>query len=121
MDPNSLSLILFFLLALALACAPFLASWLMSVLRRGDRAWAPAKARPLGFGGRFRVPFFLLAVLFLIFEMGALIILPWALAFGWALGTGAQASVFFHLVVFMVLFALAVIFAVGSRALNWEG
>ncbi len=72
-------------------------------------------------GGRiFRIPFIFVAALFLIFEAGVLMILPWALAFRWAVQSGHGLSTFIHIVSFLILMAIALAFALWSGALDWE-
>ena len=122
MDPNLLSLIIYLMIALVAACSVVAVPALCAMLRRGRGEGARRRGmRPPGFGGTFRVPFFLLAVLFMIFEIGILMIFPWALAFGWAVEEGVGLFAFVHLAVFALVFVLAMAFAFGSGALDWEG
>jgi|GEM_PF-4160381 len=118
MDPNLLAFIVYLVLALALACAVVLLPLAAEVLR-GGATWR--RERAAGFGGKFRVPFFLLAAFFVLALMAALMLMPWAVAFRWAVDSGAGSFAIIHLTSFIALVALAMAFALGSGVLDREG
>jgi len=120
MDPKVLALFVF--LFAALASPAVVMAWVLlartskAPVVEGADTRQDARAR----GHVMRVPFFLLAALFLVFEMGVLILIPWAIGFGWAVEAGLGIAAFAHIVSFLALFAIALAFAIGSGALDWE-
>lgn len=116
-DPGLLPLALFGFMVLALMSGLlFIAGWL------GEKKPNPEKARPYECGvvptgpNRFRypVPFYLVAIFFLIFDVEAAFIFAWAVAFyelGWA---GWLEIVFF---IFVLLIGLFYIWKKGG--LQW--
>jgi len=117
-EPGILTLGLYAFLVLALAGALlFLCSWL------GEKRGTPEKRRAYECGmiptgsARFRypVPFYLVAIFFLIFDVEAAFIFAWAVAFeelGW---TGWLQIVFF---ITILLFGLFYIW--GKGGLDWR-
>ena len=106
-EPGALSLLLYACMVLALvAVLLFLCSWL------GEKKRTPEKSRPYECGviptgsARFLypVPFYLVAIFFLIFDVEAAFIFAWAVAFdqlGW---TGWMGISFFIVVLLLSLF-----------------
>lgn len=99
-----MSLAFFFLMVLALiGTLLFLASWL------GEKKESPEKARPYECGviptglARFRypVPFYMVAIFFLIFDVEAAFIFSWAVAFR-DLGWLGWLEIFFFIFVLIV-------------------
>ena len=68
--------------------------------------------------GPFHVRFFPIAIIFLVFSAGATLILPWAAAFRQQVSEGAGWLMATELVVFIALFALALVFAIASGAIE---
>ncbi len=116
-EPGVLSLGIFVFMVLALIGALlFLASWL------GEKKDSPEKVRPYECGviptglARFRypVPFYMVAIFFLIFDVEAAFIFAWAVAFhelGWL---GWLEILFF---IFVLIFGLFYIWRKGG--LEW--
>ncbi len=70
--------------------------------------------------GRFPIKFFLVGVLFLIFDVEVVFLIPWAAAFRGSASLGNGAVLAVELVVFVSLLALALVFAWARGALEWE-
>ena len=69
---------------------------------------------------RFSVKFFLVAVLFILFEVGIVFLYPWSLTLNGALRQGLGAVLVVEMTVFLGLIALAFLYAWGRGALEWE-
>jgi len=116
-EPGIFSLVLYTSMVLALiAVLLFLASWL------GEKKETPEKVRPYECGiiptgparFRFPVPFYLVAIFFLIFDVEAAFIFSWAVAFD-ELGWMGWLQIFFF--IFVLLIGLFYIWKKGG--LEW--
>lgn len=116
-EPGVLSLAIFVFMVLALIGGLlFLASWL------GEKKQSPEKVRPYECGvvptgpARFRypVPFYVVAIFFLIFDVEAAFIFAWAVAFH-ELGWMGWLEIFFF--IFVLIFGLFYIWRKGG--LEW--
>jgi NADH-quinone oxidoreductase subunit A len=70
--------------------------------------------------GRLSVKFFLVAVLFLIFDVEIVFLIPWAAAFRSGIDKGMAPLLTLEICAFMGLLALALAFAWARGALEWE-
>lgn len=116
-EPGILSLAIYSFMVLALiAVLLFLSTWL------GENKKNPEKVRPYECGiiptgpARFRypAPFYLVAIFFLIFDVEAVFIFTWAVAFE-QLGWAGWLQIFFF--IFVLLFGLFYIWRKGG--LEW--
>ena len=71
-------------------------------------------------GHRFSVKFFLVAVLFILFEVGIVFLYPWSLTLNGALRRGLGAVLVVEMAAFLGLIALALLYTWGRGALEWE-
>lgn len=69
---------------------------------------------------RFPIKFFLTAVLFILFDVGIVLLFPWAAAFRRALGEGMGLTLVVELAIFLALLGFALAYAWGRGALEWE-
>lgn len=67
---------------------------------------------------RFPVRFYLVAMLFILFDIEIVFLYPWVVAFGSL--TGSQLFLFFELLVFIGILALGFIYIWRKGALDWE-
>jgi NADH-quinone oxidoreductase subunit A len=67
---------------------------------------------------RFPVRFYLVAMLFILFDIEIVFLYPWVVAFGGM--RGAQMFLFFELLVFIGILAVGYIYIWRKGALDWE-
>lgn len=123
MDSGVFALILLFLLAAATGGAIVALSAAI-----GRRRPPPERGLPYECGldpvggarGRFSVKYFLVAVLFIIFDVEIVFFYPWALAFRELASGGQGVFLLVELAVFVAILALALAYAWGRGALEWE-
>ena len=127
-----LSLLLLLLLAVALAGGLLVASWLLG--KRGGSYVAKEGAyecgiEPTGHAHtRFSVKFYLVAVLFILFDIEVVFLYPWAVHFGGGspdgviFGTrgGLLLFLFLEMFVFLAILFLGWYWLVKKRAFDWE-
>ena len=118
-----LPVLLLFLLALGVGAAILVISgWVLPGLLKPNN---PQKAKltpyecgvPLrqeGARHRYSVKFYLVAMLFILFDVEAAFLLPWAVQFKTHLGT------FWAMLTFMATLLVGYIYAWGKGALDWE-
>jgi len=67
---------------------------------------------------RFSIRFFLIALLFIIFDIEIVFLYPWAVVFKDFLTTGS--FIFFEMVVFLFILAFGFVYVWKNGALEWE-
>ena len=67
---------------------------------------------------RFSIKFFLIALLFIIFDIEIVFLYPWAVVFRDFLSEGS--FIFFEMVVFLAILAFGYVFVWKKGALEWE-
>ena len=73
---------------------------------------------PVGSATRqYDIKFYLTAILFLLFDVEIVFLLPWALAYNNAANTGFMVAGF---VFFMAVLLVGYIFVINSKSLKWE-
>jgi NADH-quinone oxidoreductase subunit A len=73
---------------------------------------------PVGSATRqYDIKFYLTAILFLLFDVEIVFLLPWALAYNYSTNTGFMVAGF---VFFMAVLLVGYIFVIGSKSLKWE-
>ncbi len=125
-----LPVFLLMLVAIALAGAQLVASWLVG--KRGKSNPAKESAYECGIESegdahtRFSVKFYLVAVLFILFDVEVVFLYPWAVYFGGGSAPeifGSQAALrqflFFEMLVFLVILFLGWYWVVKKKALDW--
>jgi NADH-quinone oxidoreductase subunit A len=123
---NYLPLLIHFLIAGALAAGMVVLSWIIGVRKPTRAKLSPYECgmEPVGDArGRFSVKFYLVAMLFIIFDIEVVFMVPWAVAFFQArekiipLGMGLVLA---DMVVFMVILAVGYVYAWKRGALQWD-
>lgn len=107
-------------LALVFPVGPLVLSQLVSPRHPG-----PEKQRPYECGvveagdpwGQFKVQFYLYALIFLVFDVEALYLYPWAVVFR---DSSTGMAGFLEMILFIGLLVLAWAYAWKHRALDWE-
>jgi NADH-quinone oxidoreductase subunit A len=102
----------------ALAAGMVLLSWLL-----GKHIWTPAKGRPYESGilptgdarSRFSVKFYMVAMLFILFDVEIVFLYPWAIVFkdlGW--------FGFFEMLVYLAMVMLGYFYIVKKGVIDWS-
>jgi NADH-quinone oxidoreductase subunit A len=122
-----LPVFLLLIVAIALAASQLLISWLLGPRTKPD----PVKDSPYECGiepvgeahTRFSVKFYLVAVLFILFDIEIVFLYPWAVHFGLAAHEKRGALVrflFAEMLVFLAILFLGWYWVVKKKALDWE-
>jgi len=76
---------------------------------------------PIGGGwNQSHIRYYVFALLFLVFDVEAVFIFPWAVSIDYFKGIGNGALVFFEMVAFVVILFLGLIYAIRKGVLRWE-
>ena len=115
-----LSFIIFLIIATALGLVlMFISNFLgqkVKTVRKNDIY--ESGVNPVGSATRqYDIKFYLTAILFLLFDVEIVFLLPWALNYHNAANTGFMVAGF---VFFMVVLLVGYIFVINSKALKWE-
>lgn len=108
----------FSLLALAFPAGPLILSQLVGPRNSGKEKNLPYECGTIESGdpwGQFKVQFYFYALLFLVFDVEALFLYPWAVVFKETGMTG-----FVEVLAFIGLLVMAWAYAWKHRALEWE-
>ena len=121
MVENYFPIIIVFLVAAGFAFVSLIATHLF-----GPRVPNPVKMMPYESGIdqvgetriRFSIRFFLIALLFIIFDIEIVFLYPWAVVFKDFLSAGP--FIFFEMVVFLAILAFGFVYVWRNGALDWE-
>jgi len=76
---------------------------------------------PIGGGwNQSHIRYYVFALLFLVFDVEAVFIFPWAVSVDYFKSIGNGALVFFEMVAFVVILFLGLIYAIRKGVLRWE-
>ena len=76
---------------------------------------------PIGGGwNQSHIRYYVFALLFLVFDVEAVFIFPWAVSIDYFKGIGNGALVFFEMVAFVVILFLGLVYAIRKGVLRWE-
>ena len=76
---------------------------------------------PIGGGwNQSHIRYYVFALLFLVFDVEAVFIFPWAVSIDYFKGIGNGALVFFEMVAFVVILFLGLIYAIRKGVHRWE-
>lgn len=123
MNIQDFSLILLFALALSTGGVIVALSAIIGRRSATDERKLPYECGldPIGTArNRFSVKFFMVAVLFIIFDVEVVFLYPWALVFKDSRGDGNAVFMLIELAVFLAILGLALLYAWGKGALEWE-
>ncbi|MEE9251646.1 MAG: NADH-quinone oxidoreductase subunit A [Alphaproteobacteria bacterium] len=113
-----LPILIFLAIATALAGLMIAMSYVMAAQRPDSEKLSPYECGFDAFGdsrGRFDVRFYLVAILFIIFDLEVAFLFPWAVALG---DIGLLG--FWSMVVFLVVLTIGYIYEWKKGALEWE-
>ena len=71
-------------------------------------------------GERFSVKFFLVAILFILFDVEAVFLYPWALYLKDSIQVGKGFFIFWQMALFLVILTLGLFYVWKRKALDWE-
>lgn len=119
MLPAYLYIVFFLALGIVFVGAAFVVSWLI----RPDVPTNPVKNSPYECGEivkgtsrvQFNVRYYLFALIFVIFDVEVLFVIPWAVVF-----RDLGAFAYYEMVIFIVVLALGLVYAWRKGALEWQ-
>ena len=69
---------------------------------------------------RFDVKFYLVAMLFILFDVEVVFLYPWAVLFRESIGAGMGGFLFIEMMVFLGILVIGLIYIYGKRAIEWD-
>ena len=114
------SFIIFFIIACTLSCVLLGISSILGQKRKAVREMDiyESGVNPVGSATRqYDIKFYVTAILFLLFDVEIVFLLPWALAYK---ETSNQGFMIAGFVFFMAILLVGYIFVINSKALKWE-
>jgi NADH-quinone oxidoreductase subunit A len=76
---------------------------------------------PIGGGwNQSHIRYYIFALLFLIFDVEAVFLFPWAVNLDVFAAAGQAAQIYFEMVAFVVILILGLVFAIRKGVLKWE-
>jgi NADH-quinone oxidoreductase subunit A len=103
--------------AIGFALAPLMVVWLVAPRKRSRAKYDTYECGVLTTGEtwvRFRIQYYIFALLFVVFDIETVFLYPWAVSYG-ALGIFAL----FEMVVFLVMLAIGLVYAWARGVLKW--
>ncbi len=113
-----LPVLIFFLIAFAIAVIAVVASWIVAPQRPDSEKLSPYECGFEPFDdsrGRFDVRFYLVALLFIVFDLEVAFLFPWAVSLG-DIGLFG----FWSMIFFLVILTVGFIYEWRKGALEWE-
>ena len=113
-----LPVLIFFLIAFAIAVIVVVASWIVAPQRPDSEKLSPYECGFEPFDdsrGRFDVRFYLVALLFIVFDLEVAFLFPWAVSLG-DIGLFG----FWSMIFFLVILTVGFIYEWRKGALEWE-
>jgi NADH-quinone oxidoreductase subunit A len=120
---NAFSLTVFFLLVVGTAGAIVALSALIGRRELSDEALTPYECGldPLGMPRRrFSIKFFIIATLFIIFDVEIVFLFPWAVAYRDMVAAGHGALLFAEMAIFIGVLVIGLVYVWKVGALQWE-
>lgn len=123
MDNPYLSVLILVGIALLFSGTFIFLSWFL-----GPKKLSPAKLSPYECGmppqgdprQRFSVKFFLVAILFILFDVEAVFLYPWAVLFKDFKALGLGTFIFWEMMAFLLILILGLVYIWKRKALEWE-
>ena len=113
-----LPIIIFLIIALGLSCAFVLVNFILSPKKPDPEKLSAYECGFEAFDdarGRFDVRFYLVAILFIIFDLEVAFLFPWAITLG-KIGLFG----FFSMMIFLIILTVGFIYEWKKGALDWE-
>jgi NADH-quinone oxidoreductase subunit A len=115
-----LPLIIFFVVANVIGIALLTISKILGIKKTTARKndIYESGVNPVGSATRqYDIKFFLTAILFLLFDVEIVFLIPWAMAYGDSANKGFMIASF---IFFMVILLIGYFFVINSKALKWD-
>ncbi len=112
------AIVVFFIAGIVLVGGGMVASYLLSPKSSNKRKWEPYESGMQTIGRtwvQFKVGYFLIAILFLIFDVETIFLVPWAVVMHRIGLVG-----FIEVVIFIVILGLGLLYAYKKGAFKWE-
>ena len=115
--------LLVFAIAIGLACVIPVLSWILGPKKPTDSKLSVYECglQPVGSAReRFSVKFYLVAILFIIFDIEIVFMYPWALYYKEAIANGMGGYLFTVMFTFFVILTLGLVYGWRKGALDWN-
>ncbi len=122
-NPNTIALLVLGVVAVVLPATILLLSWLIGRPRRRVTDLTPYECGSKPFESarrRFSVKFYLVAMLFILFDVEAAFFYPWAVALKDQAHAGTGAGVLVSMLAFIAVLAVGYVYALGRGAFDWD-
>jgi len=113
----------FLLAGVLLVGAAIITAWLIAPRRPSVLKSTAYESgiEPIGGGwNQSHIRYYVFALLFLVFDVEAAFIFPWAVSTDYFKGIGYGALVFFEMVMFVLILILGLVYAIRKGVLRWE-
>lgn len=121
---NYFPVLVFILVGLAFGCVPILLGWLVAPHRPDSEKLSPFECGFAPFEDarmKFDVRYYLIAIIFIIFDLEIAFLFPWAVIFQEIVGTPAVKMFgFVEMFVFIGILVVGYVYAWAKGALDWE-
>lgn len=117
-----LSVLFLILLGIGFSAAFVIISSLIGKPKNSKTDMSPYECGVPSHGGardRFSVKFFLVAVIFILFDVEAVFLYPWAVSYNWFISNGLGLFIFVEMMLFVGVLALGLIYVWRRGALDW--
>lgn len=123
MDNSYLPILILMLIALGFSGTFILLSWLFGPKKPSVSKLSPYECGvpPLGDPRqRFSIKFFMVAIIFILFDVEAVFLYPWAVLFKDFKLMGAGVFLFWEMTVFLLILFLGLVYVWKRKVLEWE-
>ena len=121
---NYFPVLVFILVGLAFGCAPILLGWLVAPNRPDSEKLSPFECGFEAFEDarmKFDVRFYLIAIIFILFDLEIAFLFPWATIFKEIVATeSVKLFGFIEMMIFITILVVGYIYAWAKGALDWE-
>jgi len=121
---NYFPVLVFILVGLAFGCAPILLGWLVAPNRPDSEKLSPFECGFEAFEDarmKFDVRFYLIAIIFILFDLEIAFLFPWAVIFKDIVASDSMRLFgFIEMMVFIGILAIGYVYAWAKGALDWE-
>ncbi|MCX8087525.1 MAG: NADH-quinone oxidoreductase subunit A [Rhodocyclaceae bacterium] len=121
---NYFPILVFIIVGLVFGCVPILLGWLIGPHRPDSEKLSPFECGFEAFEDarmKFDVRYYLIAIIFIIFDLEVAFLIPWATIFKEIVGTPEiKLFGFIEMLVFLTILIVGYVYAWAKGALDWE-